>query len=124
LYAKYGQPEKAETLFKQILAKKAYLPALLNIGHLCFIRNDFNGALGYYQQASAIDPKNPHALLSIAKADQELKNYDDMKQKYDQLRELDPTLATQYAYLSTASDTGSRATDIGTERRRVLWENE
>jgi tetratricopeptide (TPR) repeat protein len=124
LYAKYGQPEKAETLFKQILAKKAYLPALLNMGHLCFIRNDFDGALGYYQQASAIDPKNPHALLAIAKVDQELKNYDDMKQKYDQLRELDPTLATQYAYLSTPSDTGSRATDIGTERRRVLWENE
>ena len=109
-------------MFKQILAKKAYLPALLNMGHLCFIRNDCKAALGYYQRASAIDPKNPHVLLAIARADQDLKNYDDMRQKYDQLKELDPKLAEQYSSLGTKSATGSRATDIGTKRLKVLWE--
>ena len=38
LYAKYGQNAKAEQQFKQVLAKKSYLPAILNMGHLCLCR--------------------------------------------------------------------------------------
>ena len=124
LQAKYGQPNEAESMFKEILKKKSYLPAMLNLGNLYFIQSKWKEALGFYQMASDFDPNSPHVLLAIAKADQELKNYDEMKQKYQKLKDLDPSLAAQYAYLGEGTDTGARAEDIAIERQAVLWETE
>ena len=124
LYAKYGQPNEAESLFKGILKKRPYLPALLNLGNLYFIHNNWKDALSYYRQASDLDPNNPHALLAISKADEQLRNYGEMKQKYEKLKGIDPALAEKYAYLGEGTETGSRAADVATERLTVLWENE
>ena len=124
LYAKYGQSDKAESEFKQILTKKEYLPALLNIGNLYFIQDRWKDALQYYQQALDIDPGSPHVILAIAKTDQQLANFDDLKARYDQLKKLDPNLAEQYAYLGAGTESGGRASDIATERRNVLWEGQ
>jgi hypothetical protein len=122
LYAKYGQANKAESMFKQILGKKPYLPAMLNLGNLYFIQNQWKDAQTFYQRAGVLDPDNPHVLLAIAKVDQQLKNYDEMKRNYQKLKDLDPGLAQKYAYLGGGTETGSRAADIGNERLTVLWE--
>lgn len=47
-----------------------------------------------------------------------------MKLKYNQAKQIDPELAEQFAYLGGGAETGSRATDIGTERGAVIWEVE
>lgn len=124
LYAKYGHLDRAEGEFKQALAQRPYLPAILNLGNLYFIQDKWKQSMQYYQQALDIDPQNSHALLAIAKADQQLSNFDDLKQKYDQLKQLDPKLASEYAYLGEGASTGGRATDIATQRRTVLWEGQ
>jgi tetratricopeptide (TPR) repeat protein len=124
LYAKYGQPNEAERMFKEILTKRPYLPAMLNLGNLYFIQNKWQDAQLFYQQANGLDPDNPHVLLAVAKVDQQLKNYDEMNQKYQKLKELDPSLAEKYAYLGEGNQTGSRAADVANERLAVLWETQ
>ena len=124
IYAKYGQMDKAEQEFKAVLAKQEYLPTLLNLGNLYYVRENWQSSLEYYKQASAKDPDNSHALIAIAKADQQLQNFDDMKQRYEQVKLLDPKLAEQYAYLGSATESATRAADIGAERRTVIWESE
>jgi tetratricopeptide (TPR) repeat protein len=124
LQAKSGSLEKAEATFKQILAMKTYLPALLNLGNLCFMRNDCKAALDCYQQASKLAPSNPHVLLAIAKACRDLKDYAGSKKAYDELKALDPKLAGQFPSLGAGTEKGSRASDIETSRRMVLWEGD
>jgi tetratricopeptide (TPR) repeat protein len=124
LYAKFGQSDKAEEVFKQILDNKPYLPALLNLGHLYFRKSDLKNALSYYQQASDLDPGNPHALLALARVNQELQNYPNAKASYVKLKEISPDLASQYAYLGEGKGSGTRAAEVPSERKVVLWETE
>ena len=124
LYAKFGQPDKAEEEFKQILDKKPYSPALLNLGNLYFRKSDWKNALSYYQQASDLDPGNPHALLALARVNQELRNYPDAKASYEKLKEINPELASQFAYLGEGKENGTRAEEVTVTRKAVLWETE
>ena len=124
LYAKFGQSDKAEETFKQILEKKSYLPALLNLGHLYFRKSDWKNALIYYQQASDIDPGDPHALLALARVSQELQSYKDAKISYEKLKAKNPELASQYAYLGEGKESGTRAAEVTSQRNVVLWESE
>ena len=122
LYAKYGQSDKAVEQFKQVLAKKPYLPTFLNLGHLYFTQGDWKAALASYQQASEMDPSNAHTVLALARVSQELQNYADAKASYERLKKMDPALAGQFAFLGEGKDTGSRAADVATERKAILWE--
>jgi tetratricopeptide (TPR) repeat protein len=124
LYAKYGQADKAEQEFKLVLAKKPYLPTLLNLGHLYFTQGNWQNALLSYQQASEMDPRNPHTLLALARVNQELQNYPDAKSSYEKLKAVDPTLAGEFAFLGEGKETGARAADIQTERKVILWESD
>jgi len=123
LYAKYGQMDKAEAAFKQATARKSYLPAMLNLGNLYYLQEDWKNAFSYYQQANEIAPNNPHVLVALAKVNQEMQDYTEMKKNYDKLKSVDPALAGEYAYLGEAKEGGSRAADIATERRMVIWES-
>ena len=126
LYAKYGQPNKAKIEFTQLLKKKSnYLPALLNLGNLAYLDQDWLNAQKYYQKASDLVPNNPHVLLAVARVNQQLENYGNVKRSYAKLAKIDPLLAQQYSYLALGSQAGSaRAADIQTEQRQVLWEGE
>ena len=106
LYAKYGQADKAEKQFKLVLAKKPYLPTMLNLGHLYFTKGDWKNALLSYQQASEMDPRNPHTLLALARVNQELQNYPDAKSSYEKLKAINPELAGQFAFLGKARRRG------------------
>jgi len=124
LYAKYGQTDNAEKQFKLVISKKQYLPAILNLGHLYFSKNDWANALGYYKQASDMDPSNPHTLLALARTNQELQDYAGAKDCYIKLKKVDPTLADQFAYLGQSSESGTRAADVQSERTQIIWESE
>jgi tetratricopeptide (TPR) repeat protein len=124
LYAKFGQTDKAEAQFKAIVAKKGYLPAILNLGNLYYTKGDCKRARECYLQASEIDPRNPRVLLNLARANRELANYDEAMQCFDKLKQVDPGLAEQFAFLGQGKDTVARAADVESERRAVLWEGE
>jgi tetratricopeptide (TPR) repeat protein len=124
LYAKYGQADKAEREFQQILSRKQFLPAMLNLGHLYYSNKDWKNALALYQQAGELDPNNPHTLLALARVNQELLNYADAKKSYEKLRELNPALASQFAYLGEAKETGTRAAEVQSQRTAVIWETD
>jgi tetratricopeptide (TPR) repeat protein len=80
--------------------------------------------LEFYQQASDVDTNNPHTLLALARVNQELQNYDDAKKSYQRLKELNPTLASQFADLGEAKESGTRAADVESQRKAVIWETD
>jgi tetratricopeptide (TPR) repeat protein len=123
LYAKYGEYDKAEAAFKKVTAAKPYLPALMNLGNLYYQKGDWRAALEAYGRAGELAPGTPRILLALAKANRELGNYALAQAGYEKLKALDPKLAAQYAYLG-ASDPGSRAADVASERKSVIWEVE
>lgn len=126
LYAKYGQPEKAKIEFTQILAKKTdNLSALLNLGNLAYLEQDWLNAQRYYQRASDLAPNSSHVLLAVARVNQELENYGNVKRSYAQLRQIDPVLAQRYSYLAMGATGGNaRAADVEAQRMEVVWEGE
>jgi tetratricopeptide (TPR) repeat protein len=69
-----------------------------------------------------MDPRNAHTLLSLARVNQEMQNYDGAKQNYEKLKAIDPTLAGQFAFLGEGKEGGTRAADVETERKVILWE--
>ncbi|HET6452163.1 MAG TPA: hypothetical protein VFI08_12675 [Spirochaetia bacterium] len=123
LFAKYGRADQAEAVFKQVLAARPYLPTLLNLGNLYYLKEDWSAALACYAQANEIVPNNPHVIVALAKVNQELQNYPELQKYYDKLKGIDPTLAGQYAYLGQGKESGARAADVATERRNVIWES-
>jgi len=51
VYARYGKWNKAEGEFQAALQKEEFVPALVNLGNLYFIRKDFEAALSWYERA-------------------------------------------------------------------------
>ena len=123
LCAKFGQTDKAEQQFKAILAKDNYLPAIVNLGNLYFMKSDWPNALKTYQFAGSIAPDNPRVLLALARVYQALQNYTDAQRNFNKLREIDPKLADQYAYIGQGAG-GARAAEADSEWRAVVWESE
>jgi tetratricopeptide (TPR) repeat protein len=122
LYAKYGQPEKAEETFMQVLEREAYLPAMLNLGHLCFLQGRWQEARDNYQKANEAGPGNPYTLLALARVNQELRNYPEAKANYEKLKAINPELARKFASLGGGRETGTRAAQG--DRAAVLWDTD
>jgi tetratricopeptide (TPR) repeat protein len=124
LFAKFGEPEKAEESFKRALEAGPYFPALMNLGHLSFRQGSWKDALAYYKQANEMDPANAHTLLALARANQELQNYTEARAFYTSLSAASPGLAAQFAYLGEARESGTRLAETADERGAALWEEE
>jgi tetratricopeptide (TPR) repeat protein len=122
LYAKYGLYDKAETEFRKILARNSrYVPALLNMGNVYFIREDVSKAKEYYDRAAGCEPENPKALLCVARVNHKLENYGTAKQLYTRLKVIDPDLASQFSYLEMRGDDAARAADAGKAKEAMVW---
>jgi len=122
LYARYGLVDKAEKEFMRILEKnKDYVPALLNLGNINFMREDMTKAKVLYDKAAAGDPDNPDALLCVARVNHELENYDIVRTAFQKLKVLEPELAAKYAYLDLGADDATRAANRAGVRNVVEW---
>ncbi|MEW5816361.1 MAG: hypothetical protein AB1798_13310 [Spirochaetota bacterium] len=121
LYARYDLDEKAEEQFQKILKTKEYLPALLNMGNLYYLKADLKNAQMYYKRAEKVAPDNPKVLLSVARIDHELENYGTARATYSRLKDIDPLLANQFAYLDLRGEEASRAADAAQVKGVVVW---
>ena len=124
LYARYGILDQAERYFKEVVSEEEYLPALVNLGNISFLRNDYKTALEYYERAYRVDYRNKTVLLCIARTNHELENYSIARRQYNELKLIDPDLAQRFAYLGARSEEAARAADVSGVRRIVVWEEE
>jgi hypothetical protein len=123
LYARYGLVDQAEAQFTAALKVSAtYVPALVNLGNLSFLKGDAAKALQYFEQAQKKDPDKATVLLGIARANHELENYGKVKEAYEKLKKLDTTLAARFAYLDLQGSDATKAADVAGVSRTVVWD--
>jgi tetratricopeptide (TPR) repeat protein len=122
LYARYGKLDLARREFEKLAAQEEYFPALMNLGNLLYLDGQKEKALEYYNRAYTKDPENPGAILAVARASDDLGQFDRAKQLYAVLKEKDPALAQRFAYLGTPGTEGTRAADVSDERSAVVWD--
>jgi tetratricopeptide (TPR) repeat protein len=121
LYARYGLTEEAHKEFLK-LDTKDYVPALINLGNLAFLKPDMKTALSYYGRACKKESTNAKALLGSARANHEQENYGAAQEAYTALKKVDPTLASQYAYLELQGTEADQAARAGNVTDKVEWE--
>jgi tetratricopeptide (TPR) repeat protein len=122
LYARFDQQDKAEAQFQKILAKSEFVPTLVNMGNLSYLRGDFKKALTYYNRAYKQAPTDATVVLAVARANQELQNYGTVKETFDALKKLDPALASRFAYLDLQGEQSTRAAEVSRVKNVVVWE--
>ena len=124
LYARYGLTAKAKEKFQAAVAEQDYYAALMNLGHLEFLDEEYVAASGYYQRALSAQPESARAILALARTDHELENYGNVKRYYAKLEELDQELAEEYGYLDLRASESVRAQESSRLRSFVIWEAE
>jgi tetratricopeptide (TPR) repeat protein len=123
LYARYGLLDKAEEQFRGAAPQEQYVPALLNLGNIFYMRDDLDSASAYYKKALAGAPGNAKVLLSLAKISYESGDYTTASSYYESLLEKDAGLAQRYAYLGTSTQGSGRAS-LSRSRENVVWDDE
>jgi hypothetical protein len=124
LYARYGLSDKARGRFNGAIADKEYFAALMNLGHLDFLAEEYLKASTFYQRAATVKTDSPRALLALARTDHELENYGNVRRYYAKLEELSPKLAEDYSYLDLRASESVRAEESMRLRSIVAWETE
>lgn len=122
LYARYGLYTQAEPQFKKALRSSDYLPAVINMANIAFIKQDYRGASAAYQRALRIDSDNKAALLGIAMVAYAQDDYRTADSTYTELKQIDPKLAEGYTYLSAGRSGERRASDARGPYSALLWE--
>jgi hypothetical protein len=122
LYCRYGLFDNAQKVLQEVLAIEEYVPALINMGNIYFVRSQMDKAAEYYTRANKMDPNNSTVLLCVARVNHALENYEIAKKAYAKLQEVDPDLAQKFAYLNLRGDEATRAADVSGLRKVVVWE--
>lgn len=120
LYARYGLHDKAETEFAKN-ADRGYMPSLLNLGNIRYMKKDMGAAQGYYERAYKADPRNPQAILGYARVNHDAENYGLVKNLYAELKALDSALAERFSYLGLRGEEAARAADILRAKEQMVW---
>ena len=122
LYARYGMLAEARDAFEKALAvDKGYVPTLINMGNVYYVRENMDRALEYYERAYENDPENTRVILNIARVNHSLENYGIVKQYYDRLVSADPELASQFSYLLLRGEEAKRGAEVVEMHSFVIW---
>lgn len=122
LYARFGLLDLAEKEFRKAIAgSDPYLPSLINLGNVLYLKEDLKGALVQYQAAQRKAPDNATVLLNVARTCHALGRYDEAKQSTDLLAKVAPAMAQEYGYLAQKSEEGARAAETSGQEA-VVWE--
>lgn len=123
LYARYGRIDNAIEEFEAIIAKRDYLPAMINLGNAYFLQEEMERALGYYKKALEMKPESPGALLGLARASYELEDYSTVNISLEQLKEHSPETAARFSYLGSQASGVGRASEA-LSREIEQWDEE
>ena len=123
LYARYGQTDKAEAQFTAILAKRDFVPALVNFANLRYMAADIAAARDLYARADKAQPRTPIVTLGLARASYELGDYAAAARYHAALKALDASMAAAYSYLEagSAATAATRASDAEKPRKDIVW---
>lgn len=120
LYGRYGMLDAAWEQFK-IAADRGYAHAIVNLGNVAFLDEDFEGSLGYYRKGLERDPANDIALLGAARSYYELDEFARSDTLYAELGTRDAVLGRRYAYLGSFLDVEGRAWSLSERLRTTTW---
>jgi hypothetical protein len=123
LYARYGRTDKAEAQFKTVLAKREFIPALVNLANLRYMAADMDAARTLYARADKAQPRTPVVTLGLARASYELGDYAAAARYHAALKALDSPMAAAYSYLEAGSAAAAttRAADAEKPRKDIVW---
>jgi tetratricopeptide (TPR) repeat protein len=124
LYARYGKIKEAKAEFEKILAKEEYLPALIDMGNIYFLEQNYFIALDYYERAYEMDESNITAVFCMARIHHQMENYSFVKKYYAILKEMDSELSERFSYLELRQEELSRASGLAAEMEVMIWEEE
>jgi tetratricopeptide (TPR) repeat protein len=124
VYARYGLLDEAERVFRQTVSSGEFVPALVNLGNIYYMREQWEQALDFYQRAYRKAPSAPDVLLAVARAHYQLEHYGVARSTYTRLKESDPKLAERYAYLDQGGEARVRAADVARTEGLVEWSDE
>jgi len=123
LYARYGRFDEARDRFRAANGGGGYVPALVNLGNIAFLQEDYAEARSAWDRALREEPDNEAALLGIARLDFAREDYGAAEEAHTRLARLDPDLADRYSYLGTGEVSTGRAADVTQRRLDVVWED-
>jgi len=103
LYARFGLLDKAAEQFRRVLTYSEYVPAMINLANIHYIKTDMQKALEYYSDANRKSPRNRNVLLGLARTNYELERYEKADEALTLLETEAPKLAEQFAYLASSS---------------------
>ena len=120
VFAQYGR--RAEAMRElQIAADDRYRPARVNLANLHALEEQYETASRIYDGVLQEEPENVAALVGYAKVCHKLEMYRTVRQSYETLRTVDPTAATEIAYLVDGETATTRASEaVRTET--FLWQ--
>jgi hypothetical protein len=122
LYARYGVYQEALVEF-QAAYEAGYRRAIVNIGNIAFLLQDYETALAWFELAYEQNPNDSIAVLGLARTYYELDRYEETDRFFEQARELDPNVAEEYSYLSARiSDAAGRASAAADRLGNMIWD--
>jgi tetratricopeptide (TPR) repeat protein len=97
----------------------------MNMGNLAFAGNRMEDALDYYTRADRKRSGKPIVVLNLARANYELRRYEQVEKYYGQLLSISERMAEKYSYLDMKKgDSTSRASESGMMKGEMVWYEE
>jgi hypothetical protein len=122
VYAQFGKLDMASTQFEAASRMGNYVPALINLAGVRFLAHDYGKALDLYAKANGLSPHSAVALLGLARTNAAMENYGEARAQYDALKQVNPDLARQFAYLGEQGTSSARAASADAAAGRMTWD--
>jgi tetratricopeptide (TPR) repeat protein len=123
LYSRFGLYDRAIPVFQSIISRQDFGPALVNLGNIYFAQNNLSQAVGLFERALRLQPDDTVTLLNLARAQFELKLYDQARRNYQTASVLDPVSAERFSFIASASTDTARAS-AALDRSFILWKED
>jgi tetratricopeptide (TPR) repeat protein len=124
VYARYGRMEEAQDYFSRVLQIKEYYPALINMGGILYLEENFKDALPYYLRAEKLKPSSSVLLLQLSRIHNKLGNLNESAAYFDKLEAANPKLADRFSYLDVSKSSTARASGQEAGKEVMLWQEE
>jgi tetratricopeptide (TPR) repeat protein len=121
-YVRFERYSDAEWAFNRALQlDSSYASALVNLGNIRYLREDYRGALSMFENArdllQAADRGDSQVsqiiLLNISQTHHAMEDYDQAQEYFAQAEEIDPDRVREYSFLGRIGAGSERASDVG-----------